>query len=291
MTTSISLLSPSPFLEPPVLPPPIIHPSPPSQQILLQLTLALAFVLVIAAMLKIRFAQSFQFYCKLAATIVAVIAVSIIGTVLSILVPLVQADRRQINYYVAKIFAAILSPFVGVKFRIIDPHHNLNITRPCVFVCNHQSTLDLLSLAAIFPPRTIVMAKKALSYYPFLGLYMKLAKNCFVDRSDHSSALKSLATVSDFIHNEGCGLFVFPEGTRSHQTTNNLLSFKKGAFHLALKKGIPIVPIVFSTYALDVSPIHSTSSSPIIQNHILYSSKLRRFDGGDVVIKGMPLLL
>jgi 1-acyl-sn-glycerol-3-phosphate acyltransferase len=46
-----------------------------------------------------------------------------------------------------------------------------------------------------------------------------------------------------------CGLWMYPEGTRSYQSDNTLLPFKKGAFHIAAEEQIPIVPVVMSTYA------------------------------------------
>lgn len=69
-------------------------------------------------------------------------------------------------------------------------------------------------------------------------------------------------------------MFIFPEGTRSASPVPSLLPFKKGAFHLAVQAGLPIVPIVCENYA-----------------HV-YHSKARRFDAGEVVIRGAdhPLL-
>ena len=69
--------------------------------------------------------------------------------------------------------------------------------------------------------------------------------------------------------NENISVFVFPEGTRSHQTNKKLLPFKKGAFHLAKQGGFPIVPIVASTYF------------PI------YDEKSMKFNSGTFFIKGM----
>ncbi|KAJ3205868.1 1-acylglycerol-3-phosphate O-acyltransferase [Dinochytrium kinnereticum] len=65
------------------------------------------------------------------------------------------------------------------------------------------------------------------------------------------------------------GLFMFPEGTRSHQTTNDLLPFKKGAFQLAVQGQMPIVPIVVNSY------------------QDMYSSKQFYFRGGEMRIKGL----
>ena len=68
-------------------------------------------------------------------------------------------------------------------------------------------------------------------------------------------------------------IWLYPEGTRSHQTTNELLAFKKGAFHIAISGQIPIIPVVISTY------------------HNIYDSKNWRFDGGKIKIKSELFLL
>jgi lysophosphatidate acyltransferase len=68
---------------------------------------------------------------------------------------------------------------------------------------------------------------------------------------------------------ENISVWVFPEGTRSHQTNKQLLPFKKGAFHLAKQGGFPIVPIVSSTYF------------PI------YDERSMKFDSGTFLLKGI----
>lgn len=64
------------------------------------------------------------------------------------------------------------------------------------------------------------------------------------------------------------GVFIYAEGTRSGFETPELLPFKKGAFHLALQTGFPIVPVVFS----------NTSH--------LFNAKRWIFESGSMGIKG-----
>jgi lysophosphatidate acyltransferase len=111
------------------------------------------------------------------------------------------------------------------------------------------------------------MAKKELQWAPLLGQYMSLSGAVFVDRSNNKDALKALAAAGDDMKSKGVSkifpdrsqtiyqthftqvsLWVFPEGTRSSSESPNLLPFKKGAFHLAVQAGVPIVPVVCENY-------------------------------------------
>lgn len=47
---------------------------------------------------------------------------------------------------------------------------------------------------------------------------------------------------------EGISLMMYPEGTRHMEEVPNLLPFKKGAFHLAIQAGLPVIPVVCENY-------------------------------------------
>jgi putative phosphoserine phosphatase/1-acylglycerol-3-phosphate O-acyltransferase len=72
----------------------------------------------------------------------------------------------------------------------------------------------------------------------------------FIDRADHKKAVEALAPALDALR-QGTSLVIAPEGTRSE--TERLGPFKKGAFHLAMQAGVPIVPIVIHN-ALESQP-------------------------------------
>src|SRR6516165_1264215 len=131
------------------------------------------------------------------------------------------------------------SVLAGVR---LDVHGAENLaTRPAVFLFNHQSQLDVLVLAKLLRGGFTGVAKKELANSPGFGLMFRLADVAFVDRHDHAQAVKALEPAVQKLR-EGISLVIAPEGTRS--PTPALGPFKKGAFHVAMQAGVPIVPIV-----------------------------------------------
>ena len=177
--------------------------------------------------------------------------------------PLSLVGRRyDVNYVVARTFYAIFSRLVGVEI-IVEGEEHLK-TRPCVFVGNHQSMLDVLCLgrcvtspvlsswsdlrASLFPVRTRIMAKKSLKYTPFFGQFMQAAGAVFVDRGNNAVAVRSLKEAGDDIKKRQTSIWVFAEGTRTSRPYHDVRPLKKGAFHLAVQAGLPIVPVVAENY-------------------------------------------
>src|SRR6516165_9130632 len=127
----------------------------------------------------------------------------------------------------------------GVRLDVTGGEHLA--TRPAVFLFNHQSQLDVLILAKLLHGGFTGVAKKELANAPGFGLIFRLADVAFVDRHDHEQAVKALEPAVQKLR-DGISLVIAPEGTRS--PTPALGSFKKGAFHVAMQAGVPIVPIV-----------------------------------------------
>jgi lysophosphatidate acyltransferase len=98
------------------------------------------------------------------------------------------------------------------------------------------------------PKQTTIMGKKELQWFPLLGQFMTLSGAVFVDRGNNARALQSLRAAAERIRSEKMGLWVFPEGTRSLREQPDLLPFKKGAFHLAVQAGVPVIPIICENY-------------------------------------------
>lgn len=127
----------------------------------------------------------------------------------------------------------------GVK-PVIENAEELGRDRGQVLVSNHQSWFDVFTLAASLPVKFSFVGKKELSRVPFLGQAWEKVGHVAIDRSDHRSALESLQKVDEQFR-AGRTIIMFPEGTRS--PTGELARFKKGAFVMAIKSQVPVVPV------------------------------------------------
>ncbi len=128
----------------------------------------------------------------------------------------------------------------GIKLDVAGAEH-LNSSRPAVFIFNHQSWLDGMIIMKLLRENVTAVAKKEVASQPIMGQIGWLLNMAYVDRSDRTQAIKALEPVVDKIR-EGYSLAISPEGTRS--PTPRVGTFKKGAFHMAMQSGAPIVPIV-----------------------------------------------
>ncbi len=126
---------------------------------------------------------------------------------------------------------------------------NLEIARPAVFCFNHQSNADFFIVSKLVKRDLTALAKQELASTP-LGPLFKAMGAIFIDRSNKDKALKAFKPAIAALKS-GISVAIAPEGTRSR--TRQLGAFKKGAFHLAMQAGVPIVPIVIKN-AHDAMP-------------------------------------
>jgi putative phosphoserine phosphatase / 1-acylglycerol-3-phosphate O-acyltransferase len=138
-----------------------------------------------------------------------------------------------------RLFGDIGSAFAGLDFEI-EGLANLRQERPAIFVFNHQSLLDSMVLAHLLREDVVAMCKKEMADTPVIGQLLRQADTIFVDR-DESDQREVLQRAQQVL-NSGRSLVIAPEGRRS--TLGDIQPFKHGAFFLARKAGVPIVPIV-----------------------------------------------
>ena len=127
----------------------------------------------------------------------------------------------------------------GVKVKVIGREH-LDPNQPYVFVSNHRSYLDASPLFAFTGRQMGAIAKKELLKAPILGYAMGFVNVIAIDRSNRERAVETIKIATDRLRS-GISFMVCPEGTRAQP--GEMLPFKKGAFHMAVEAGVPIVPI------------------------------------------------
>lgn len=148
-------------------------------------------------------------------------------------------------------WAELACAAAGIELNIRG-RENLWSHRPCVFIYNHQSAADGLIVARVLQRDYVGIAKKEIADVPIFGTAAKAMGTVFIDRSGTSAsgARSNLDPAVDAIK-KGQSIVVAPEGTRSYSYKPG--PFKKGAFHIAMQAGVPIVPFVIHN-SLDVSP-------------------------------------
>ncbi|MBZ5529297.1 MAG: 1-acyl-sn-glycerol-3-phosphate acyltransferase [Acidobacteriia bacterium] len=111
---------------------------------------------------------------------------------------------------------------------------------PCLFAANHTSSADAPAVVGAIPRQVAILLKESLFRWPIIGQAFRLAKFVPVRRTDRESAMASIERGAQGLRS-GTSFLIYPEGTRSPD--GRLQAFKKGAVVLAIKAGVPIVPV------------------------------------------------
>ncbi len=166
------------------------------------------------------------------------------------------------------------APFASVR---VANRERAMLDGPCVYVSNHQSMVDILAVFATYLPYRWV-SKRENFFAPFLGWTMWL--NGYVPlRRGHLPSIRRMLRRCEAELRAGNSLFVFPEGTRSHD--GELKSFFRGAFWLAARAGVPVVPVVVEG-TRDILPKRSLLIRPqAVEVRILPAVDARAFGGDD----------
>lgn len=118
---------------------------------------------------------------------------------------------------------------------------NIDKNRTYIIIANHQSLADIV-LAYQTKMQFKWVAKKSLFKLPFVGWSMSLARHIKLERGNFGSIKKIYREAAYWLRN-GMSVLFFPEGTRSR--TNEMGDFNNGAFKLAIKERVAVLPIRF----------------------------------------------
>lgn len=160
-------------------------------------------------------------------------------------------SRRDSQNFSFSLFADTASALIGMDLKVKGEEH-LWSHRPAVFVFNHQSKADIIIVARLLRRDIAGVGKQEIKKEtPILGKVLELGGVVFIDRADGKSAINAMKPLLDTMRKDGKSVVIAPEGTRTVSPT--MAPFKKGAFHLAMQAGVPMVPIVIHNSG-DVAP-------------------------------------
>ncbi|MFB6230144.1 MAG: lysophospholipid acyltransferase family protein [Salinibacter sp.] len=169
-----------------------------------------------------------------------------IGALIVLWVP-VMVVARLLDRDPALYYAGYTLRIVGRCFTYVNPFWDIELNgpvpedprHPYIVVGNHFSQADPPIIARV-PWEMKWVAKKELFDLPVAGWLLRLSGDISVDRRSKKSRAEVLTTARDYL-SRNCSVMFFPEGTRSRD--GQVHRFANGAFRLALKEGVPVLPI------------------------------------------------
>lgn len=180
-----------------------------------------------------------EFYARIGLAAFAFLPVTVFFCLMAVLF----WGHRRIACWYGRVLGHVVAFLLGV--RVVVGHHERMPKDPCIYVGNHQSNLDAVFAGVVFPPHTVVIAKREILFFPLFGLFFLATRNILIDRADRAKAIAGLDKAVAALRREGRSVWIYPEGTRN-RGDEPLGPFKKGAFHMAIAAGVPIVPIVMA---------------------------------------------
>jgi len=134
----------------------------------------------------------------------------------------------------------------------------------CLFAANHTSSADAPAVVGAIPRRVAILLKESLFRWPIVGQAFRSAHFIPVDRGARDSAIASIEKAAEAM-GAGQSFLIYPEGTRSPD--GRLQEFKKGAVVMAIRAGVPIVPmaLVGMREKLPMGSIHLRSGRVLLR--------------------------
>lgn len=161
----------------------------------------------------------------------------------------VEYARKKLKWLSEQILKS-LDVKLDIKYKNREAIDSLDKKEGVIFVCNHQSNLDIPAIVTALHMDVGFVAKHEMKRWPFFGTWMKKSNCVFLNRENPREGIKDIKKAVELIK-EGYPTVIFPEGERS--LTGKILNFKKGSFKLATETNGIIVPLTLrGTY--DIQP-------------------------------------
>ncbi len=154
---------------------------------------------------------------------------------------------------VARWWSRMLLAVSGIRVTVEGLEH-IRPNGSYVLASNHASYMDTPVVMGNIPLQFRFLAKRGLFDIPFIGTHLKQAGHIPVPREDPRASVKAMQTAAETIQQRRISMLVFPEGGRSEDGV--LRAFKEGGAYIAIRAGVPLVPIVLiGTHR--ILPMHS----------------------------------
>lgn len=176
---------------------------------------------------------------------------------------LINLNNPNNASYLGRIFGKMVCLF-GIKVEKRIPK-SVKKCKNAIYICNHQSNYDFLTASNIIQPYTVTIGKKSLVWLPFFGQLYWLSGNLLIDRSHKKKSYEKILDMLKKLRGGKISIWIFPEGKRN-TSSSNLLPFKSGAFYMAIKSEVPLIPVCISRTLI----------------------KLRKKDNGLIIIEMLP---
>lgn len=183
-------------------------------------------------------------------------------------------DRAgRIQHGFARLWSWLILKTSGAPLTV-EGLEKLDLTKPYVYAPNHASALDIPALYVGLPIQFRIMAKKELFRYPFMGWHLSRSGQIAIDAKDARSSMRSLQSAANTLKG-GMPLMVFPEGGR---TIDGVIQpFMGGAFYVAIKAGVPVVPVA----------LVGTLQALPMNHYIIKPTPFRMIVGQPIATEGM----
>jgi len=176
-----------------------------------------------------------------------------LAIVVARLSPETNAFDRLVRFY-----SRVVLSVCGVRL-VVKGSQQVDFSRHFIYVANHASLLDIPAAIAGIPDNIRIVYKKELNFIPFLGWGLKLSKkNIPIDRAKGHEAVRRLEDAIKRVLGKA-SILLFAEGTRTPD--GRLQPFKRGAFNLAVRANVPVVPLtiigshqVLSKHSFRINP-------------------------------------
>lgn len=144
-------------------------------------------------------------------------------------------------FHVMRFWAKWLSLSAGLIPSVTYEIDTSKIPKPCIFISNHSSYLDIILSCVAVPQYFVFVGKQELDKAPLFRIFFK-RMHILVNRKSNVDSHRAYLRAGEKI-DKGQSVFIFPEATISSGGT--LIPFKNGAFKLAIDKQVPIVPLIY----------------------------------------------